>query len=91
MFAPFVAFTAALVLMLSGAFAQPYVYEQGRSPRYQRPAQNVEMNARLDVGRCYSWCPEDHTPCDPANFKMADGPRRCHGLQPVKLPPGRMR
>jgi len=75
MFAPFVAFTAALVLMLSGAFAQPYVYEQGRSPRYQRPAQNVEMNARLDVGRCYSWCPEDHTPCDPANFKIADG--RC--------------
>ena len=75
MFAPSVVLIAAIVFMPSAACAQPHVYEQGRSARSQRPAQQGDMNARLGVGQCYAWCPEDHTPCDPANFKIADA--RC--------------
>jgi hypothetical protein len=75
MLALIVAFTSALIFLPSGAFAQPYLYEHGRSARYQRPSQKPDMKARLDLGQCHPWCPEDHTPCDPLNFKVADG--RC--------------
>jgi hypothetical protein len=70
-----VACTAVLILLPSAALPQSNLYEQERAVRYERSAPRVDMNARDYVGRCYAWCPEDHTPCDPANFKIADG--RC--------------
>lgn len=42
-----------------------YYYEDPRTTRRQLPQQRV----------CVPWCPADQNPCDPPEFKRADG--RC--------------
>jgi hypothetical protein len=64
-----------LALVPSTALAQSYTLERERAARSERSSPRVNIGPRAYAGQCYAWCPEDHTPCDPANFKMADG--RC--------------
>jgi hypothetical protein len=64
----------ALVALPSVVLAQPY-YRDARGPHYE-PEYEVQSYApRRGGGQCYAWCPQDYSPCDPANFKIADG--RC--------------
>ena len=60
----------------SVALAQPH-YRDTRRPRYEPQYQGQEQSyaANRGSGQCYAWCPQDYSPCDPANFKIADG--RC--------------
>lgn len=66
---------AALATLASAALAQP-VYVQRRAPAY---AESYDAPYSPAYGRqaqvCQRWCPEDASPCDPVNFKIADG--RC--------------
>jgi hypothetical protein len=66
---------AALATLTSAAIAQP-VYVQRRAPAY---VESYEAPYSPAYGRhaqvCQRWCPEDASPCDPVNFKIADG--RC--------------
>ena len=68
------AVVAVLAAAPALALAQPY-YRDAR-PRYVPPhAAQVYASPRHYAAQCYAWCPEDRNPCDPANFKIADG--RC--------------
>jgi hypothetical protein len=75
MLARLLACATALAALPPVAFAQPS-YGEVRGSRYEpQYHQQGYARARRDPGQCYAWCPQDHNPCDPANFKIADG--RC--------------
>jgi hypothetical protein len=67
---------AALATLASAAMAQP-VYAPRRAPAYAESYEAAPYSPAY--GRqgavCQRWCPEDSSPCDPVNFKVADG--RC--------------
>ena len=66
----------AFAALPSAALAQPYSRDASgphHEPQYQDQTQSYA--ARHGGGQCHAWCPQDYSPCDPANFKIADG--RC--------------
>jgi len=70
----------ALAALPSVALAQPY-YRDARGPQYEPQYEVQSYAARRGGGQCYAWCPQDYSPCDPANFKIADGRCRPAGAQ----------
>ena len=64
----------------SVALAQPY-YRPASDPRYEQQYEAQSYAGRRGAGQCYAWCPQDYSPCDPANFKIADGRCRPAGAQ----------
>jgi hypothetical protein len=71
------AFGAALATLATAAVAQP---RYDRRPVEYAPAYGgYAEGAPAGYGRggavCQSWCPEDYSPCDPVQFKVADA--RC--------------
>ena len=72
---------AALGTLPFSAMAQTY-YREVRGPQYEPQYQAQSYAAsRRGAGQCYAWCPQDHNPCDPANFKIADGRCKPAGAQ----------
>jgi hypothetical protein len=72
---------AAMATLASAAMAQP-VYVQRRGPVYVEdygPPPYASPYGR-QAQMCQRWCPQDSTPCDPPNFKIADG--RCRPTTP---------
>ena len=67
------AWSVALAALPSVALAQPY-FRDPRGPRFT-PQYQDQVQSRRGGGQCDAWCPQDYSPCDPANFKIADG--RC--------------
>lgn len=69
------------LLAFVAAIALPLVAEAGprrsAQPIYEDEPPPVSMRY---AGRCQPWCDRDFSPCDPANFKIADG--RCAGISP---------
>jgi hypothetical protein len=67
------------LLALVATIALPLVAEAGprRAARGVYEDEPPAASARY-AGRCQAWCDRDYSPCDPANFKIADG--RCAGL-----------
>ena len=74
--------SVALAALPSVALAQPYI-RGARGPQYEPHYQDRVPSyvARRGAGQCYAWCPQDYSPCDPANFKIADGRCRPAGAQ----------
>lgn len=75
---PALGLAAAGVMMLgvSGAFAassSPQGWGGPQNEQYNVPGV-VRQNGRI----CERICPSDSSPCDPLNFKIADG--RCRGV-----------
>lgn len=82
MFPRMLALTGALVILPTLAAAQPY-YRQARGPRYEPPYQELPYASRRSADQCTAWCPQDYNPCDPANFKIADGRCKPAGVQGI--------
>jgi hypothetical protein len=74
------AFSIALAALPSVALAQPY-YRDARGPQYESQYEVQSYAARLGGRQCTAWCPQDYSPCDPTNFKIADGRCRPAGAQ----------
>jgi len=70
-----VAFAALPSLVL----AQTYSHKAGG--RHYEPQYREQVQSLREGGQCYAWCPQDYSPCDPANFKIADGRCRPAGAQ----------
>ena len=69
-------------LTFAALTALPAIVEAGprRAPRYVEEYQEPPVSSRHQANRCIPWCDRDYSPCDPANFKIADG--RCAGIGP---------
>lgn len=69
-------------LTLAALTALPALVEAGprRAPRQAEDYQEQPAYNPRQANRCMPWCDRDTSPCDPANFKIADG--RCAGVTP---------
>lgn len=66
---------AAMATLASAAVAQPIYVERG-SPMYAEGHWATPYAPGYGrVGLCQRWCPQDASPCDPPQYKIADS--RC--------------
>jgi hypothetical protein len=74
--------SVAFAALPCAALAQPYP-RNARGPQYEPQYQDQMQSyaVRRGEAQCYAWCLQDYSPCDPANFKIADGRCRPAGAQ----------
>jgi hypothetical protein len=66
---------AVLGAVLASAMLPALAFAQSVEPTAVRYARGYNFNEGPQPNGCVKWCPFDQNPCDPPQFKVADG--RC--------------